>query len=266
MDLQVTLPPVAQSISPIMITAPTSHGGTALIQRVMCRGANGLCYGDNMFEQTLSIIDWATSLIDQHRERQDDEETALASALSGNPGKWLPDAAPEFRQHMSSIFSTVYNIPHLAEAFAKEQSRDVWAMIRSALPAPLMSDLLSIFPNGKAVIIHRNPFDTAADLLRDHPDVDLQAFAEEWTLGMNGYLRFGDERVLKLRYEDAIDDAAAFAGTLAGFTGLSGIGADEIDAGSEAELDGEISLNEDQRSVLASACADMLTVHYPELA
>ncbi|MEQ8664790.1 MAG: sulfotransferase [Rhodospirillales bacterium] len=266
MDLEVTLPPTAQTISPIMITAPTSHGGTALLQRAICKSENAICYGDNLFEQILSIVDWSTSLIEQHRPRQALEEEALANALTRSPLKWMPDLAPEFRQHMSSIFSVIYNIPHLAEQFALEQDRAVWAMIRQEIPAPLMNDLLSMFPNGKAIIVHRNPFDTIADLLQDRPDSDVSSLCELWNMGMDGYLRFSDARALKLRYEDSTDDPAGFAEKVAEFTGIRGFPTSGIDAGNEAENEATHTLNDVRIGEIRTACADMLTVYYPELA
>ena len=266
MDLEVTLPTTAQTISPIMITAPTSHSGTALLQRGICKSENAICYGDNMFEEMLSLIDWSTTLIEQHRPRQAMEDEALASAMTRTPAKWMPDVAPEFRQHMSSIFSVIYNIPHSAEQYAAEQGRPIWAMIRQEVPSLLMGDLLSMFPSGKAIFIHRNPFDTIADVLHDRPDEDVNALCELWNMSMDGYLRLNDPRTLKLRYEDATDDAAAFAENIADFTGIKGFPTSGIEAGNEAENDGAHTLDEAQVETIRTACADMLTVYYPELA
>lgn len=265
MDLEVTLPPTAQTISPIMITAPTSHAGTALLQRAICMSDNAICYGDNLFEQQLSIIDWATSLIEQHRPRQTLEEEALANALTRKPMKWMPDLAPEFRQHMSAIFSVIYNLPHSAEQYALDQERPVWAMIRQEIPSPLMSDLLSMYPNGKAIFIHRNPFDTVSDMLHDRPDTDVNATCELWNLAMEGYLRFSNERALKIRYEDSTDDPDGFAAKISEFTGINGLPASGIDAGNEAENEGAHPLDEAHVETIRTACADMLTVYYPEL-
>jgi len=265
MDLEVTLPPSAQEISPILIVSPTSHAGTALLQRMMCQSSNGLCYGDNTFEELLSIVEWSTSLIDAHQGRQENEERVLAAALGRRPERWMPDLAPEFRIHMSSVFSTVYNLPHTAQAFAQENGYDVWGMIRGDMPAALLSDLLSVFPNGKAVLVHRNPFDTARDMLRDDPLADVNGLCNAWSLGMDGYLKTGHMRLAKLRYEDAVEDPGKFADAFSKAAGLNGLSADTVDAGDEASSGGDRELSDAERSMIAERCADMLAVYYPDL-
>lgn len=265
MDFEVTLPPLAQTIQPVMIVSPTSHCGTAMLQRAMCCSGNAVCYGDNVFEELLSIVEWATSLIEAHHERREPAEESLAAALERKPKKWMPDLAPEFKLHMSSIFSTIYNIPHTAQQFATENGYDVWGMIRNDMPPPLLADLLSVFPSGKAILIHRNPFDAARDLLRDHPQADLTDFCKTWSLGMDGYLKIRHERLIKLRYEDAEMIADAFIEKLAAATGSTGMTAESLEAGSESETTSGRELTDNERNLIAINCANMLAVYYPDL-
>lgn len=264
MDFELTLPPTAEAISPLMITAPASHSGTALLQRAINGSSNGLCYGDNLFEEVLSIFEWATTLIEQHRPRREMEDTAIQTILKGETGLWKPDAAPEFTQHMSAIFSVIYNIPHLADSFAKEQGRDTWGMIRAALPAPVLGDLLSVFPNGKAVFVYRHPIEIARDQLRDAPDIPLASICDAWNICMNGYLKFSNDRLLKLRYEDAVDDPAALLDKVASFASLEDMALGAFPAGSEAETESGRALSDAERETILSSCEDMLAVYYPD--
>ena len=180
MELEVTLPPSAEKISPIFITAPCNHAGGALLQRSVSASSNGFCYGDNIFDEVLSQIDWAFELIERHQRDKVQEQKVLENTLDGKPGTWMPELAPPHDIYMASLLSAIYNLPHTAQHFAHEQSRDIWMMARASVPATRMGDLLSIFPTSKGIFIHRNPLDIVRDTLTDKPGTNVTDICVMW--------------------------------------------------------------------------------------
>lgn len=266
MDFEVTLPPLAQSITPLMVTAPTHHAGTTLVQQAINTSRNGLCYGDNLFEELLSVIEWATSVIEAHHNSGNTSDDSLEAALARELDGWAPELAPSFSLHMSSVFSTIYNVPGTAQSFAEENGFDVWAMIRADMPVDLLVDLLGVFPGGKAIVLQRNPFDVAAATVAETPDTDLGLLCESWNLGMDGLLKVKHERMTPLKYEDAEADPAAFVTSLSALTGIADINVDRLAANLATARANVPPLAVDQRARIAGCCEDMLAAFYPELA
>jgi len=266
MELEVTLPPSAEQIHPIFITSPCNYSGGALLQRSVCASTDGFCYGDNLFDEVLSQMDWAFELIDRHQAAKDHEQNTLENALSGSPATWMPDLAPSHEIYMASLMSGIYNLPHTAQHFAKQQDKNVWMMARAGVSAPRMNDLLALFPSSKAIFIHRNPLDVVRDALRDRPGTAINELCTNWNTMMREYLTFQSDRMLKLTYEYAQLDADAFTNTLQEFTGTTGLQGTVSDAGVEAELSSQYELSPDIEQQIKLQCGDMLAVYYPELA
>lgn len=265
MDLEVTLPPNASMIAPLFVTAPCNHSGSAMLQRLLCTHEKGICFGDNLFDEVLSLIDWAVGLIERHQTTREPESHVLGQALAGTPARWMPELAPSFDLYMSSLFSVVYNLPYTTQEFAKDNARDVWGMARAGVPASRMGDLLSVFPMSKAIFIHRNPMDIIRDRKRDIPQTAITEVCAEWNLSMRDYLAASDDRLVKIRYEDAVADAATVRATIEGMTGLEGLSDDILSEGNEAELGAAVELADDEIAQIQKQCGDMLAVYYPEL-
>lgn len=265
MELEVTLPTRASEIAPIFITSPCNHSGAALLQRAICATQSGICFGDNMFDEILSLVNWAIELIERHQTLKSAEAQVLEQALNNKPTKWMPELAPPFDLYTSSLFSVIYNLPYTAQQFANEKGFNIWALSRASVQATRINDLLSVFPNSTAIFIHRNPIDTARDRMRDDPATDIPALCHEWSTSMQGYLQSSSPKITKLRYEDAVNDTDRFVSTLETATGLSGFDVHDLTGGVEAETESSFELNEQQKNDIRAHCADMLAVYYPEL-
>ncbi len=265
MDLEVTLPPNADKISPIFITAPINHGGAAMLQRAFCTGENSICYGDNLFDEVLSLIDWSVGLIERHQEHKEWENTILSRALEGDPAKWMPDLGPPSDLYAASLFSVVYNLPFTAQSFAEEQGKSVWSMARAGVISSRINDLMSMFPNSKSIFIYRNPLDVVRDSLRDQPHTNVREICEAWNVMMRDYLAFSSDRLLKVRYEDASSNTDEFLSELQDFTGASGLNPLIVNVTNEAESESDYEMGEDLKSLVQTQCGDMLAVHYPKL-
>jgi len=265
MELEVTLPTKAGEIAPIFITSPCNHSGGALLQRAICATQSGICFGDNMFDEILSLVDWAVELIDRHQKLRDTEAGVLDRVLSKNPATWMPELAPPFDLYTSSLFSVIYNLPYTAQQYANENGLSTWAMSRAGIRASRINDLLSIFPSSKAIFIYRNPLDIARDRMRDHPDTDIRELCHEWSTVMQEYLHTSSPKLTKLRYEDAVDDTGQFVSELGAVTGLTGFDDATLTGGVEAETESSFELDEQQKDEIRMLSADMLAVHYPDL-
>jgi len=265
MDFEISLPKEAYDIAPIFITAPVSHSGTALLQRSLARSSNAICYGDNLFEEILSLLDWSISLIDEQKKRKDQADRELKSALDANPTVWMPDLAPPFNHHMSAIFSAIYNIPHAAALYAKECNKPVWGIIRSSVPAPLMTDLLSMFPNSKAIFVHRRPTDAAVEMLADNSLGSVKEMCNTWNHAMRGYLELKSDRILKVAFEEISAQPAEFATRLSEFCGVQGYPVDDRNSFKEAQTVRNSQLGDADLALIQAECVDMMSVYYPEL-
>lgn len=265
MDLEITLPPVAETIQPIFVTSPCNHSGGALLQRAVCESQNGFCYGDNLFDEMNSLVDWAVGLIERHQSRKDMEADILANALARTPARWMPELAPEFELYMSSLFSNIYNLPFTAQDFAARNDRTIWMTARASVPAARINDLLSIFPASKFIIIYRNPLDIVRDALRDRPETNIRELCEVWNSTMRDFLAIQLDRVLKIKYEDALDETEAFISKFEDFTNIQGLRNDTVSTSNEAETDSRYELGPDSRLLVKTICQDMLAVYYPDL-
>jgi len=265
MNLEVTLPPNASMIAPLFITAPCNHSGGAMLQRLICTHENGICFGDNLFDEVLSLIDWSVALIDRHQNTREPEAHVLAQAIAGKPARWMPELAPPFDLYTSSLFSVVYNLPYTTQEFARENGRDVWGMARAGVAASRIGDLLSVFPQSKAIFIYRNPMDVVRDRKRDMPQSVITEVCAEWNLSMRDYLAAPTDRLTKIRYEDTQSDSAKTQELLETITGLNGLSLDVLSEGNEAELESNLELTEQEVAQIQLQCADMLAVYYPEM-
>jgi hypothetical protein len=265
MEQEITLPADAEKISPTFITAPANHCGGAMLQRAFCSGENSLCYGDNMMDEILSLVDWAINLIERHQEQEEWETNHLTRALGRDPATWMPELGPPHEIYTAALFSVVYNLPGTAQAYAQEQGRGVWQISRASLPSFRLNDLGNIFPGAKSIFIHRNPMDVARDTLRDHPDSNIREICDAWNDSMRDYLAFASDRLLKVRYEDAVEDTNKFVATLQDFTGATGINPAVLTTGTEAETDSDYEMGDDLKALVQSQCEDMLAVYYPEM-
>lgn len=265
MELEVILPPSAESVSPIFITSPMNYCGGALLQRIACSSDNGFCFGDNFFDEILSQIDWAFELIERHQSAEQSEKNVHDLALERKPATWMPELALPLDIYTASLMSVIYNLPHTAQNYANDKGRDIWMVARSSITATRLTDILGVFPESKIIIIHRNPLDAIRDALRDRPGADVKEHCLLWNAMMREYLTFKSDRVLKIQYETAQENAVEFAADLGAFTGMEGITPDIVDAGSEAELESELKLDETLEIQIKELCADMLAVYYPHL-
>lgn len=265
MELEIILPPSAENISPIFITSPCNHSGGALLQRSICRSQNGFCYGDNLFDEVQTLIDWAFQLLNRHQEAKEREQKLLNQAMAGETQIWMPELAMPHETYMASLLSVIYNLPHTAQHYAQQQGRDVWMMARAGVPSDRMVDLLAVFPSSKSIFIHRNPLDVVRDALRDRPDTNINDICSLWNDMMRNYLTTKSDRLLKLCYEDALIHQDEFVTAVEDFTGVKGLQGNITNAGIEAELDSTLELSENQVSQVKNQCEDMLAVFYPEL-
>ena len=265
MEQKIILPSNADDILPTFITAPTNHSGGAMLQRAFCSAENSICYGDNMFDEVLSLIDWAVSLIERHNDQEEWETKYLEQVLERNPATWMPELGPQHDIYSASLISVVYNLPNVAQGYAEEQGRGVWMLSRAGVPSSRMNDLASIFPNSKSIFIHRNPIDLARDTLKDRPDSNVREVCEAWNTAMRDFLSYSSDRLLKVRYEDAIENTNGFIQSLEDFTGAKGINPAVITTGSESESDSDYEMGDDLTALVQSQCSDMLAVYYPEL-
>ncbi len=265
MELEIVLPTSAESISPIFITSPSNHSGGGLLQRSVCKTSNGFCFGDNLFDETLTLVDWAFGLIKRHQDAKERERQLLDLAIAGEPQTWMPELAMPYEMYMASLLSVIYNVPHTAQHYAKEQGRDIWMMARAGIPSDRLTDLLSIYPQSKAIFIYRNPLDTIRDALRDRPEISINDMCALWNDMMKGYLTIKSDRLLKLCYEDSLIRQDEFVNAVEEFTGLTGLQGNIINAGVEAELESDLELTDEQTNAIKNNCEDMLAVFYPEL-
>ncbi len=265
MDLEVTLPPNSETISPIFITSPYNHSGAAMLQRALCTGQNSICYGDNLFDELLSLIDWSVGLVERHQEQKEWESSVLDLALNRTPTTWMPDLGPSPDIYSASLFSVAYNLPFTAQSYAVEQGRDVWAIARAGIATSRINDLLSMFPNSKAMFVHRNPLDIVRDALRDRPDSNVRDICDAWNEGMRDFLVYSSDRLLKLQYEDASENTDAFLSTIQDFTNAHGMSPAVVNVSSESEKDSDYEMGEDLKFLVQTQCNDMLAVYYPAL-
>ena len=265
MELEVILPPTAEKIAPIFVTSPTNHSGGGLIQRTVCASTNGICFGDNLFDEFLSQIDWALELVERHQTAKDIEQSLLNNVLNGEVRTWMPELGLPLDLYTAALMSVIYNLPHTAQSYAKEESRSIWMVARASVAGTRLIDLLNLFPMAKMVIIHRNPLDIIRDALRDHPTLDISELCQTWNQYMRDYLDIKSDRVIKLHYEHAQSDVEGFSQALTSFTGIEGITEQLRNAGCEAELSSESELSETLVAQIQSNCTDMLSVYYPDL-
>lgn len=265
MEMEVTLPPSAEQIRPIFITSPCNHAGAALIQRSVSMSTNGFCYGDNLFDEIMSQIDWAFGLIERHQNNKEREQQVLDDALNRKPSTWMPELAPPHDIYMASLLSVIYNLPHTAQHCVQENGRDIWMLARASVAASRMNDLLSIFPTSKGIFVHRNPLDIVRDTMRDAPGSNVTDICVMWNDMMSEYLTFQSDRLLKLCYEDAQTNPDAFATSIEEFSGVTGLQGNILDAGSEAELESSFELSPEVERQIKVQCEDMLAVFYPTL-
>ena len=265
MVLSVNAPPGAHELSPTFITAPAPHNGTSLLQRLICTSEEGICYGDNLADEILSLVDWAMAMIQRHQEYTDQEADVLAKALDRTPNKWMPELAPAFDPYMSALFSVLYNLPQAAADFAKTEGREQWSVSKPGIPAQRASELLSLFPKARVIFIHRNPLSAFRDHLRDAPGANIEEFGKTWNTHCRDYLALSSDRVLKLRYEDAVESPEAFIQGLEAFTGCTISLPDDVQDKNEAESTTNTQITAEQKGLLQAYCSDMLSVYYPSL-
>ncbi len=265
MELDVILPPKAETIAPITITSPGNHAGAAMLQSAICASDNAICYGDNFYDEISSLLDWAINLIERHQNIRSVEEKVLNAALEREPAKWMPELAPPYDLYTASIFSVVYNLPFTAQSFAQQNGRDIWAIARSNIRSSRMMDMISVFPRSHGIFIYRNPMNIVRDAICDNPDSDVANICDAWSATMRDYLSLSSEKVLKLRYEDASDTPDDVIQTIENFTGITGLRADIIARNNEAELLEADQLDDDMIASIKNKCADMLAVYYPEM-
>lgn len=265
MDIEITLPATAEKLFPILITSPCNHSGGALLQRAVCQSDNAICFGDNMFDEVNSLVDWAGGLIERHETQLESEKKILSAALDRKSQTWMPELALPFDIYTRALLSVVYNLPFSAQDFASANGRDIWMMARASIPCERLDLLLSLFPKGKAIFIYRNPFDIVRDAMRDNPNANVREICKSWTTMMDEYLKFSHKSLMKIRYEDAIENTEEFITSLEKFTAVKGLSKDIIQVSCEAEIDSEFELNSDLTSIISTLCEDMLAVHYPTL-
>ncbi len=263
MDIEITLPTTAEKTFPIFITSPCNHSGGALLQRAVCASENAICFGDNFYDEIGSLVDWAGGLIDRHKKLKDSEENILKAALDRNPKTWMPELALPFNLYTGSLLSVVYNLPFTAQSYLEDIDRDIWMTSRASIPSERLDLLLSLFPKGKAIFIYRNPFDTVRDAMRDKPDSNIREICKMWNNMMADYLQFANDNLIKIRYEDALDNTEEFIATLEEFTDVKGLSKEILQVSSEAEMDSSFELNSDFKSLVEALCEDMLAVYYP---
>lgn len=265
MELEVTLPPNASMIAPVFITSPCNHSGGAKMQRLMCSHEKGICFGDNLFDEVLSLIDWAVGLIERHQMTREPELAVLEQTLAGTPARWMPELAPSFELYASSLFSVIYNLPYTTQEFAQQNGRDVWGMARAGIAASRMGDLLSVFPQSRGIFIYRNPIDVVRDRKRDVPDMGIAEICAEWNLSMRDYLAAPSERLTKIKYEDTVSDAATIRESLQEITGLGDLSLEILSEDNESELDAAVELTDADIAQIKQQCGDMLAVYYPDM-
>ncbi|MBT3858189.1 MAG: hypothetical protein HOF74_00005 [Gammaproteobacteria bacterium] len=265
MDIQITLPAIAEKLFPIFIASPCNHSGGALLQRAVCQSENSICYGDNMFDEIGSLVDWAGGLIERHENQKAMEEKVLIATLDMKPMTWMPELAPPFDIYTATLLSVVYNLPLTAQNFAKENAKDVWMVARANVQSVRMDALMSLFPKSKSIFIYRNPFDVIRDSLRDNQKADLREICSAWNGMMRDYLEYSNNDMVKIRYEDASEDTDNFIKKFEEFTGSKGMPVEILEATNEAETDSDYEISSDIRSLIEILCEDMLAVYYPNI-
>ncbi|MBT3558133.1 MAG: hypothetical protein HN644_08965 [Rhodospirillales bacterium] len=265
MDLEVILPADAEALTPILITSPNNCAGGAMLQRAFCTGENSIGFGDNLFDEIMSLVDWSFSLVERHQNQKDWEAEAITKALDRAPAPWMPELALPLDVYTASLMSVIYNLPFTLQSYASDLGREVWSISRAGIASSRMNDLGTVLPNSKMIFVYRNPLDVVQDFLRDSPDANVRDICDTWNTVMHDYLTYASDRLLKLRYEDATDDVDKFLTSLQDFTGAKGIDPAVVAVESESELGSDYTIGDDLKALVQRQCEDMLAVYYPEL-
>ena len=219
-----------EAITPLIVSSPVGRSGTTLVQRLLCSSQNGICYGENTFEEVSQLAGFLCQRIRFHLSNRDSELQGLKEVLEKKTDRWMPDLAPEYDGYQSALLSTFYTLPLFLQDYSRNIGRSLWGMKKPGLEPETIQDIFLLLPRARMIYIYRDIFDCirSAKARKFTPTLDsVRLLCRRWQRNLTSITDVIDEEnCFILQYEHLSQEPEQYIQALEQWSGVKGINLD----------------------------------------
>jgi hypothetical protein len=224
-DHQLDIDQLANSFSPIVVTAPTARNGITLIQRLLNSTRQTIIFGENVrLVETLPQV--AHEFYVMHDKLGDELQQSRQKFLSGVTEYWSSNLWPDIQRCTLVGFEMFYKLMHVYQQSAREYGFTSWGIKNPMNNLHMVRTFPLLVKPARFVFIYRNPFDVVASAKARRFVTNEQGvidYVKRWAAHLQAVRDDPPTHTFLLRYETLMASPEAMLNELQTFTGLSGI-------------------------------------------
>ena len=259
-------------IQPVVITAPTARNGVTLLQRLFNSSGQIIVYGENAhFAERLPGLVYEAQGI--HLAHHQVFEATRQRFLNETTEFWSSSLWPDTQMYWDLAVESFRRFVILYQKCSEDYGFERWGIKHPFSSVIHLDRFLTLLPAGRFIYIYRNLFDVARSAkARKFAKIpaDFQKLAATWQDSLRVVSAAQEESLMVIKYEDLVEDPAAWISRIETFTGITGIDPDvmnrkyntfkgEAAAGySSTEYIVPAPLTEDEIALLRETAGDVL--------
>ncbi len=227
MQPRLYVPQGISTLSPIIISSPTTRSGTTLLQRLLCSSDNAIVYGEVCSSDLDLYLNFFINRAMMYQFNRAKLDSSLAAFKQGEVNDWILDLMPDLDGYLSALGNACFGGIEYCRQAALEMNRPVWGFKYPGWTPAVLNALRQMMPGFKLLYIHRDLLDCVkSDKARGNLGSleELREFCVSWTRNLEFVLGLNDpEHVLMVNYADLVGNSAPCLQTISAFTGATNI-------------------------------------------
>ncbi len=213
-----------QSLSPIIVTAPTARNGVTLLQRLLNSSRQIIVYGENtmIMDHLPKIVRSATFF---YKASGEEVKEARRKFLSETTESWTSNLWPDMEAFMLRMYDAFYAGTLVYEQSTRQYGYERWG-IKIPMTNPGMVEIFRVLmPNCSVVGIYRNPYEVVRSAKARNFITDLagvQHYAAQWAANLRALQEKSGE-VHLIAHDDLAANPEAVITKLERVTGVTGM-------------------------------------------
>jgi hypothetical protein len=221
------VPQGISTLSPIIISSPSTRSGTTLLQRLLCSSDNAIVYGEVCSSDLDLYLNFFINRAMMYQFNRARLDSSLASFKQGEVNDWILDLMPDLDGYLSALGNACFAGIDYCRLAALELNRPVWGFKYPGWTPAVLNALRQMMPAFKLLYIHRDLLDCVkSDKARGNLGSleELRAFCVSWTQNLEFVLSLNDpEHVLMVNYADLVGKPEASIQAISDFSGATNI-------------------------------------------
>ena len=221
------VPQGVSTLSPIIISSPTTRSGTTLLQRLLCSSDNTVVYGEVCSSDLDLYLNFFINRAMMYQFNRTKLDSSLAQFQQGEVNDWILDLMPDLDGYLAALGNGCFAGIDYCRTAALAMNRPIWGFKYPGWTPTIFEALRQMMPGFKLIYIHRDLLEVSkSEKARGNltsPE-EFRVFCVSWTKNLEYVLTLKEHpNVLLVNYADLIGNPEESIRAIEHFSGATNI-------------------------------------------